>query len=320
MSRVLIVANGNTGNLSPFVREQMSALQLIGVEVVAYGIVGKGLMGYLRNVKEIRKTIHEFNPDIIHAHYGLSGLCANLQRQVPVITTYHGSDIHSGGWVLKLSQLAMRLSAYNVFVSQRLLAMSGCKRKETAVIPCGVTLDRMSVTDREQAKQQLGRNRSFVLFAGAFDNVIKNAALAKEAMLLLEGVDLVELSGYTRHEVNVLMNAADCLLMTSLREGSPQVIKEAMACGTPVVSVDVGDVKEVIGNTEGCYIAERNPADIAAKIKMALAFKGKTNGRQRIIELGLSNDVVAKRLVEVYEEISRTTLKSQMTTLFKMDI
>ena len=143
----------------------------------------------------------------------------------------------------------------------------------------------------------------FVLFSGSFTNEVKNPTLAKEAMAKVDNAELVELRGYSREEVNLLMNAADCLLMTSHREGSPQVIKEAMACGTPVVSVDVGDVKEVIGHTEGCYIAERDPEDIAEKIRQALAFKGKTNGRQRIIDLGLSNDLVAKKLIEIYNEV-----------------
>ena len=143
----------------------------------------------------------------------------------------------------------------------------------------------------------------FVLFSGSFTNEVKNPTLAKEAMAKVDEAELVELRGYSREEVNLLMNAADCLLMTSHREGSPQVVKEAMACGTPIVSVDVGDVKEVMGNTEGCYIAERNPDDIADKIRQALAFKGKTKGRQRIIDLGLSNDLVAKRLVGIYQQV-----------------
>ena len=142
-----------------------------------------------------------------------------------------------------------------------------------------------------------------MLFSGSFTNEVKNPTLAQQAMENIADAEFVELRGYSREEVNLLMNAADCLLMTSHREGSPQVIKEAMACGTPIVSVDVGDVKEVISGTEGCYIAERNPDDIANKIRQALAFKGKTNGRQRIIDLGLSNDLVAKRLVGIYQQV-----------------
>lgn len=147
--------------------------------------------------------------------------------------------------------------------------------------------------------------RRFVLFSGSFTNDVKNPTLAKQAIERVEDIEFLELRGYSREEVNLIMNAADCLLMTSRREGSPQVIKEAMACGTPIVSVDVGDVKDVIGDTEGCYIAERNPEDLAEKIRMALAFKGKTAGRQRIIDLGLSNDLVAKKLIGIYNEVLR---------------
>lgn len=305
--RILTVANYNPGYFSPFIVEQMQALRQQGVCVETYGIVGKGLLGYLRNITGIKRKIHEFQPDLIHAHYGLSGLCANLQRQVPVITTYHGSDIHSGGWILKLSQLAIRLSAYNIFISKRLQELSGTHQANTEIIPCGIDLETIHDIPCSEAKRLVKREKPFVLFSGSFGNEVKNASLAKEAMERVPDVELVELRGYTRHEVNLMMNATNCLLMTSYREGSPQVIKETMACGTPVVSVDVGDVREIMGDTEGCYIAERNPDDIAEKIRMALAFKGKTQGRKRIKDLGLSNDLVAKRLIGVYQQVLDST-------------
>ena len=301
--KILIVGNYNPGHFSPFIVEQIQALRQSGVLLDTYGIVGKGILGYLRNITGIKQKIREFQPDLIHAHYGLSGLCANLQRRVPVVTTFHGSDIHSGGWILKLSQLAIKLSAYNIFISKRLQELSGTHQSNTAIISCGIDMETIHDTPRHEAKRLMKRDKPFVLFSGSFTNDVKNPALAKEAMQKVADAELVELRGYTRQEVNLMMNAADCLLMTSYREGSPQVIKEAMACGTPVVSVDVGDVKEVMGNTEGCYIAERNPDDIADKIRQALAFKGKTNGRQRIIDLGLSNDLVAKKLIEIYNEV-----------------
>lgn len=299
--RVLVVGKDHNGEMSPFVAEQIVALQKLGLTVKTYRITGKGLYAYLRSIKGIIREIRTYKPDIIHAHYGLSGWAVNIQRIVPVVTTYHGSDVHSGGWIKLISKIAMSLSAYNIFVSKQLQTLSGYIRTNACVLPCGIDLETIKEQSRESARIQLGNSRPMVLFSGAFNDRVKNPALAKSAMEKIKEAELVELRGYTRKEVNLLMNTACCLLMTSDREGSPQVIKEAMACGTPIVSVDVGDVKEIIGNTEGCYIAEHNADDIAGKIRLALAFKGKTNGRQRIIDLGLSNDLVAKRLIEIYE-------------------
>ena len=301
--RVLVVGKDHHGRMSPFVTEQISALQNVGIIIESYGVTGNGLLGYLRNIRGIRQKINSFQSDIIHAHYGLSGLVANLQRRVPVVTTYHGSDVHSGGWILQLSQLAMKLSAYNIFVSKKLQEASSYCQSNACVLPCGVNLEVIKELSRETARAQLNCSKPMVLFSGSFTDCVKNPDLAKAAMREVTEADLVELKGYSRQEVNLLMNAADCLLMTSDREGSPQVIKEAMACGTPIVSVDVGDVKDIIGDTEGCYIAGRNPHDIAVKIRMAFSFKRKTKGRQRIIDLGISNDLVAKRLLEIYKEV-----------------
>ena len=94
--------------------------------------------------------------------------------------------------------------------------------------------------------------------------------------------------------------------MTSFSEGSPNVIKEAMACNCPIVSTDVGDVREVFGETEGCYISCPDSFKVAEEIKKALEFantKRRTNGRQRIIDLGLDSESVAGRIVEVYKNV-----------------
>ena len=116
--KVLIVASDKQGRFAPFVEEQISALQACGVEIISYGVTGKGIRGYLRELPALRRAIRQHSPDIIHAHYGLSGLLANLQRMVPVVTTYHGSDINVPS-ILRFSKIAMRLSAHNIFVSKR---------------------------------------------------------------------------------------------------------------------------------------------------------------------------------------------------------
>ena len=106
-----------------------------------------------------------------------------------------------------------------------------------------------------------------------------------------------------QEKLNLYYNAVDCLIPTSKYEGSPNVIKEAMACNCPIVSTDVGDVKWVIGETEGCYICSFEPEDVAEKIQKALNFGKRTNGRQRIMDLGLDSGSVAEKLHSLYREI-----------------
>lgn len=316
------------GHAAPFIIEQCKALQSVGtlepkaldaahsdserLEVELFPLMGN----YWKQWKALRRKIREWKPDVIHAHYGLSCLVANLAtRRVPVVSTYHGSDINQPK-VRPLSKLAIRLSAWNVFVSKRNVDIAKPK-KHWSLIPCGVSLSDDQLLSRTEARKALGWDKEVrgkseeirVLFAGAFDNAVKDPELAKAAMKELEneGVsELVELKGYTREEVNRLMCAANCLLMTSKTEGSPQVIKEAMACGCPIVSVDVGDVEERTEGVSGCFVVKsREPRDIAEALNKAIAFEGKTNGREHVLAAGLTNEQVAARLVAIYREILR---------------
>lgn len=301
--KVLIVASYNKNRFAPFIVEQAEALKQVGCEVEYFGVVGKGIKGYLNAFASLHKKIKAYKPDVIHAHYGLSGLLANLQRTVPVVTTYHGSDINVSQ-VLRFSKIAMRLSQWNIFVSQRNVNIAKPKKKYI-LLPCGVHLPNYVEKDICEVKQQLNwnPNKKYILFAGAFDNRVKNAKLAQDSVYLIENAELIELKGYTREQVTALFYASDAFLMTSFTEGSPQVVKEAMACGCPIVSVDVGDVVERTKGLEGCYIVKRNPQDIADKLKEVFTFNSRTKGRERIIELGLTNDLVAKKLVEIYENV-----------------
>ena len=301
--KLLIVANNKNGIFAPFVTEQAENVCQMGVEVDFFGVDGKGILGYLNNFFYLKKKILSYKPDLIHAHYGLSGLLANLQRKIPVVTTYHGSDIHSKGKNLFLSRIAMRLSAYNVFVSAGLQKQAEYHGHNQCVISCGVETSTFFPIERLKARNILGWDAKgkYVLFAGSFDLEVKNSPLAKAVVAKMPGVKLIELRGYTREQVNLLLNAVNCLLVTSYREGSPVVTKEAMACGTPIVSVNVGDIKNQISGVDGCYITSYDENDIAHCLQQALNIKGKTNGCQHILNSGLSNSKATERLIDIYK-------------------
>ncbi len=302
--KVLVVCSKNSGKVAPFISEQVNALQREGIITDYFTIEQKGWRGYLKSRKFLLSKIKSFQPDVVHAHYGLAGLLANLQRKVPVVTTYHGSDINNDK-VFFFSKLSIRLSKHNIFVSQKNIEKAKVN-KCFSLIPCGVDTDFFVPKDKQDARQclQLDANKRYILFAGAFDNRVKNASLAKQAVKALPNTILLELKGYSREEVVLLMNAVDCCLMTSYTEGSPQFIKEAMACNCPIVSVDVGDVKEVVGNSLFSYICSIYDAtEIAQKIELVLSVDKRADSRMRINELHLGNKSVAKRLIDIYQQI-----------------
>ena len=301
--RVLVVARCKNGHYAPFITEQTAAIQKQGIDCQYFGITGKGIAGYLRQFPALMRTIRTFRPDLIHAHYGLCGLLANYQRKVPVVTTYHGSDINDPK-VFTLSKKAIRRSRFNIFVSQKNVDIAKPK-KEYALIPCGINLEDYPLIDKADARRIMGLDPSkkYVLFAGAFDNQVKNAPLAKEAVSFVSDSTLLELNGYSRSQVATLMQAVDAFLLTSFTEGSPQVIKEAMACGCPIVSVDVGDVTERVSGINGCFVTESDAEALADALRKAFAFVGRTRGREAIVRDGLTNTQVAAKLIDIYNSI-----------------
>lgn len=304
--KILVVKRENS--CYPFVEEQVEALRAKGVKCEYYLIRGQGWLCYVRAVRGYLRKVRQYRPDIIHAHYGITGLFANFQRRVPVVTTYHGSDINNPS-VRKISKLAIRLSAYNIFVSQPLADLVG-NPKFSQVLPNGVIDLFFNNLTKVEARKKLGLDfkEKIVLFSSTYRWAVKNPELAKKAMTLVPEARLIEFDGYTREQSAWLMRAADVCLMTSWTEGSPQFIKEAMASECPIVTTPVGDTKMVIGETEGCCFTSYEVEACAKQIKKALVYAAKydrTQGRQRILELQLDNNSIIDRLIEIYKAIKK---------------
>lgn len=301
--KVLIVCRRKQGKVAPFITDQVAALNKIGVETDFFYLEHKGINGYLCSLKKYYNKIRTYKPDLVHAHYGLSGLFANFQRKVPVVTTYHGSDINESKSFF-FSKLSIKLSAYNIFVSDVLKSKADAN-KNSSVIPCGVDLNIFKPIDKLAARKILGYNdeEKLILFSSSFDIKVKNYPLAKSIVEKIHGAKLIELKGYSRKQVCLLMNSCDAVLMTSFKEGSPQFIKEAMACNSPIVSVDVGDVKEIIENTNSCSVCSNKVNELALKLDAIILNGERTNGRLRLLTLNLDNNKIAEKIIDIYNNL-----------------
>ena len=303
--RILIIASGNSPQLSPFVKEQAESLIKNGLYIDFFLIKGKGLFGYLKNYYLLIKKIKYKKYDLIHAHYGLSGLLATLQLSVPVVITFHGSDVNMKKNYI-FSRIASRLSTANIFVHQDLSEKLKIYRDPLNIIPCGFNNNLFFPIPKDKARKILKweKKTHYIVFSSAFDNKIKNVQLAWSAISDIHNCKLVELKGYGKEEINLILNASDLLLVTSLSETGPIIVKEALACNCPIISTNVGDVQKLIRNVQNCYISEYNPEDIKKKINLVFRNNIRTNGEQAIKNFNLEN--IAHKVIDVY----KTTLNN----------
>lgn len=305
--KILIVCRWHGDHAAAFIMEQVDALRSLGHDVRYVTAKKGGIGGYVELYRNLRKAIREIQPDIVHAHYGICGLIANLQRQVPVVTTYPGSDINDKR-IRPISVMAMRLSKYNLFMSKRQNAkvQRYAKPGKTEIVRYGILSDLFVEQDKATARKAMGldADKKYVLFSSKFTRMDKDPDLAKAAVALVDNAELLPLTGgYTKEEMVSLMNAVDAAIVTSKSEGSPQFTKEVMACGCPIVSVDVGDVAEQVEGLDGCYIAKtREPEELAELLKKAITF-GKTKGHQHILDMRLDNVQVAQKIIDIYKRV-----------------
>jgi len=315
--RVLIVCSGNYpepeknfATSQAFVSDQIISLeQNFKVFYDIFLIKGKGLHGYAQNRKLLRSKLKSERFDLVHAHYGLSGLLAILSTTIPVVVTFHGSDINNI-FTRLVCLFDVLFSSYSIFVSEKLKKKIWLRLPRTTVIPCGVDLKTFFPEDKLECRKVSGLlpDKKYILFASAFSNSVKNFHLAERAVALMKTkAEMLELTGRTREQVRIILNAVDVLLMTSFSEGSPQVIKEAMACNCPIVSVDVGDVRGLIEGADQCVVTSRDSSEIAFQLDKVLSEELRSNGRDYIKRF--DNKIISKRVYDIYTYVGEQKRK-----------
>ena len=144
---------------------------------------------------------------------------------------------------------------------------------KSEVIPCGVDIKRFYPMDKQTCREALGmkQDKIYILFSKEFADYVKNYPLANAAVESLDmDAELLEFYGYNREQVPMLYSAVDCGILTSFTEGSPQFVKEAIACGCPVVSTDVGDAAEVIDGVRNSFVSTYEVEDVVSKLQQAI--------------------------------------------------
>lgn len=304
--KILFVRSGNHGQ-SPITAYQGASLKKVGVDVLYFDIKGKGFFGYLHNLFRLRKCIKTAKPELIHAHYSFSGFLAALTFcGKPVVISLMGSDVKSDRKFRFLIYIF-----YHLFWAKTIVKSADMQHvlglKNVMVIPNGVDLDLFFEMDKIEARKKLNwpSEERIVLFASDPNRPEKNFNLAKEAIRLADSsIKIMYLNGVDPEQVNYYYNAADVVLLTSLWEGSPNVVKEAMACNRPIITTNVGDVSWVIGKTSGCYVTNFDATVISERIKYCLDHITKSEGNTRILDLKLDSISIAKRILEVYYQVT----------------
>jgi len=308
-----------------FIDRQIASLKQVGVRVSTFDM-GMSLSPIHVFYKwlELRRQVRQLSPDLVHGQYGtiVGFLTAFAGR--PAVISFCGGDLQGGhtasllrtysGHVL--SNLAALRARKLICKSPRLKEALWWRRDQAMVIPNGIDLELFSPGSQQDARQQLGWNQKhqIVLFNAGSDPKVKGLDIAQESMKVvrtrLPQAQLCVISDVQPDVMPIYFRAADVLLNASRSEGSPNAVKEALACNLPVVSTPVGDVEERLAGVQPSAVVPRDAEAMAEALVRILVERKRSNGRERVINLSL--DQVARQILAVYQSVLTARYSARM--------
>ena len=317
--KILYITNMYPSSTNPnygiFVKEQICAIQEVqDIKYDVYVINGKkSKLNYFKSIYEIHKAISKCKYDLIHIHFGLSAFfLLFFKPDIPVILTLHGSDIQSGQrkylqvitkWILRKTDKVIVVNENMVDVTKRYIS-------DIHLIPCGVNTRLFCPQNEKEEKED---SIYHIIFPSSRNRYIKNYPLFKATCEILKDkyklkIECHYLEGLSREEVANLYRNSDLMLLTSISEGSPQVVKEAMASDLSVVTTNVGDVMYLLSGVANSYVAPKPESEQLAQ----LAYQSLTNKvqglspREKLLSLKLDDNTIAQKVLSVYSQVTHT--------------
>ena len=306
---------------APFVVRQFNKLRQRGIDVDLVHVRGSGnILNYINNWLKVRRVLNNNTYDLIHAQWGQSALTVFFSG-LPIVVTYRGDDLEGtinakgqhglNSYILRfVSGIVSLFSNFNIVVSSHLISKLWSRTTPIAIIPSGIDFSIIPAITKSEARQKFGftDGKKIVLFPYNTSIVRKQFSLVKQSIDLLPDnlrseVELFVLYGVPQQIVLECMIASDFLIFASLHEGSPNVIKEAIACNLPIISVDVADVRDRIGLIPGCAIVNSyNPREISKALEN-LFFYDYCNYQSRSFVANLDEDILVEKLISVYKKV-----------------
>lgn len=307
--------------MSAVFKRQMESLRRDGCEIEMFFLRSRTDMAELfRERCRLRTRIAEFRPNLVHANMGtMTAFFCVVSTRLPLIISYRGSDLNPRGpedtfwrWLFGhvLSQVSALRAASIICVSKGVRSKLWWRLDRAHVMPTGVDPQLFRPMPREEARKRMGwgNGERVVLFSAGVTARNKGIELVLGSMevarALCGEVRLEIMDGSTDpDDVPWAMNAADCLVFGSYYEGSPNVIKEAVSCNLPVISVEVGDVRERLDGVSPSVIVARDPKAMGAAVAEMLRRPVRSNGHSTIA--GISEKAVAEKIMEIYRRAVR---------------
>jgi teichuronic acid biosynthesis glycosyltransferase TuaC len=308
----------------PFLVREIDALRSCGLDIDVFAFKGGvNLFNYVKAWWRLQVCLRSKKYDLVHVHFGQSGLLTLFSKKYPVIVTFRGSDLNGiyvngkltlyGMFLRRVSQLVSLHATEIILVSHNLSQF--ISRKNYTIIPSGIDLELFRPMSQEEARKLLGlsNNHTYILFVGNKTNLIKRYDLAVQAVKLVDkryNAELLVVENENPSKIPIYMNAANTLLITSSREGSPNILKEALACNLPVVSVDVGDARERLSYIDGCHVCENDQASTIAKyLDRSIDFGRLSQGRESVQHL--NGTLIAEQIIGVYDKANSAMVRNK---------